>query len=341
MRLLILGGTRFLGHHLAAAARARGHDVTLFHRGKHSVVATGDVQTIHGDRHRDLDKLRGRSWDAAIDTCGYLPQSVKASAEAISVERYVFISSLSVYREYGDESAPLAELTAEQVQQAHVIDTSGPVSAATFGNLYGGLKVLCERAAEEVLPQRVLSIRPGVIAGPHDYTDRLTYWAVRVARGGEVLAPGRPGRFVQFIDARDLAEWIIHATERGLTGAFNATGPRESVTMSSLLETCRAVTGSDARFTWVDDQFLLDEGVTPWTELPLWLGRESTFTTASSQKAVDAGLRYRPLSETVGDTLRWFATESRELRTGLEAERERQLLRAWRAADNVSKLAEH
>ncbi|HEX6160301.1 MAG TPA: NAD-dependent epimerase/dehydratase family protein [Thermoanaerobaculia bacterium] len=391
MKLLILGGTRFVGHHLAAAALARRHELTLFHRGIERTAPDPAVETILGDRNHDLDRLHGR-WDAVIDTCGYLPRSVRQSAEFLgpSVERYVFISSISAYADPSapglDETAPLADLSAEQLRQANEIDPSGPVSAATYGRMYGGLKALCEAAAEEVLPNRVLTIRPGLVVGPRDYTDRFTYWPVRVARGGEVLAPGSPGRYVQFIDARDLAEWIIDMVERRQTGIYNASGAPHELTMGALLETCRAVSGSDARFTWVSESFLAREHVTPWSEMPLWLpeqrpgssgssGRSSSprvipseakdppalaestrrracrrgsfvapllrmtlrvestrgTGTLSIRKAAAAGLRHRPLHETVADVLRWYREHEhgRALRAGLAAAREEALLKTW------------
>jgi 2'-hydroxyisoflavone reductase len=330
MRILILGGTRFLGRHLVAAAQARGHQLTLFHRG-----AGGDVETIQGDRYRDLDRLRGRRWDAVIDTSGYLPRSVRAAAEVLAdaVEQYVFISSVSVYADLHaprvDEHAPVATLSAEQVEQANAVDTSGSMSASTFGPMYGGLKALCEVAAEEVLPRRVLSIRAGLIVGAHDYTDRFTYWVARVARGGEVLVPGEPQRHVQFIDAHDLARWLIDMVEARRSGVFNANGPPDAVTMNALLETCRAESGSDARFTWVDDAFLLGEGVKPWTDLPLWLphGTRRGLMATNVSKAMAAGLRRRPLRETVRDVLQ---DVDRPLRAGLTAEHEIALLQKWR-----------
>jgi len=342
MRLLILGGTRFLGRHLVAAARAREHHVTLFHRGNHAAPPDPHVQTILGDRHRDLTKLQGRHWDAVIDSSGYLPQSVRASAEALGagVGRYVFISSVSAYADLSasgiTESAALASLTTEQLQHAAAMDTSGPVSAATYGPMYGGLKALCEAAADTVLPNRVLTIRPGLIVGAHDYTDRFTYWPVRMANGGEVLAPGRPQRFVQFIDARDLAEWLMTMIERQQTGIFNATGPAETVTMEGLLETCCAVSGRDSAITWAAESFLLSEQVRPWSELPLWIPEETSHQTnglmaVSAEQAVAAGLRYRPLDDTVADVLRWYREheQGRTLRAGLTAEREHALLQKW------------
>jgi len=211
LKLLVLGGTRFLGRHLVTAALARNHEITLFNRGKHPADALKNVETIYGDRNSDLAKLHGRRWDAVVDTCGYLPRTVRASAEVLSqsVDAYVFISSQSVYSDVSrlglDENGPLSTLTSEQLEKANRIDSSGQASAVTYGEMYGGLKALCEQAAEEVLPNRVFIIRPGLIVGPYDYTDRFIYWVVRVARGGEVLAPGRPDRRVQCQNSEESA----------------------------------------------------------------------------------------------------------------------------------------
>jgi 2'-hydroxyisoflavone reductase len=338
MKLLIIGGTRFVGAHLVDAALARGHEVTLFNRGTYTPLAR-DVETITGDRYRDLTKLRNRRWHAVIDTCGYIPRAVTAAAEALrdAVGRYIFISSQSAYADVSvpgvDESAPLAQLTAEQVEQANRIDTSGQPS---YGALYGGLKALCEQAAEQAMPNRVLTVRPGLIVGPRDYTDRFTYWVLRVARGGEVLAPGRPARPVQFIDARDLGEWIIAMAERRETGAYNANGLPRRVTMQDVLDQCRLSSGSDAVFTWVSEEFLQTEPVAAWSEMPLWLPEENApqlggFMFVNVDKAVAAGLRLRPLSETIDDTLAWAGSESIDgpLKAGIDAEREQSLLRKW------------
>ena len=274
MKLLILGGTRFLGRHLVTAAQVRGHEVTLFNRGNYKT----DLESIKGDRHTELHKLQGRRWDAVVDTSGHLPRSVRAAAEVLAneVERYVFISSQNAYRDVGirgiEETYPLRTLTTEQLERANSIDTSGQPS---YGELYGGLKALCEQAAEEVMPNRVLIIRPGLIVGPDDYSDRFTYWPVRVARGGEVLAPGRPDRFIQFIDVRDLAEWTISMIEQKATGAYNTHGLPNTLTMQQLLDECKSVTGSDAQFTWISEAFLLQENVAAWSELPLWLPEEA------------------------------------------------------------------
>jgi 2'-hydroxyisoflavone reductase len=340
MKLLIIGGTRFTGRHLVAAALAHNHEVTLFNRGTLS-PAVADVETIHGNRNSDLIKLQGRRWDAVIDTCGYLPASVRASAEALSgsIDHYVFISSLSVYADVSapgiDETAAVAALTSEQLEKANAIDSSGQVSAVTYGEMYGGLKALCEQALEEILPDRVLIIRPGLIVGSHDYTDRFTYWVVRVARGGEVLAPGRPQRHVQLIDVRDLAGWIVKMIERRETGIFNATGLPGELTMAKMLEECKAVSESDASLTWVSDSFLSQEEVRAWSEVPLWLPEDSTaskgFMFVNCDRAINSGLAFRPLSETIEDTLTWREMDcpNEELKAGLSSDKEQSLLRQW------------
>ena len=338
MELLVIGGTRFVGRHLVEAALARGHEVTLFNRGTHAPVAR-EVETIAGDRYTDLAKLRGRRWDVVIDACGYMPRAVTAAAEVLrdAVERYVFISSQSAYADVSvtgvDETAPLATLTSEQLERANQIDTTGNPS---YGELYGGLKALCEQAAEQAMPNRVLIVRPGLIVGPHDYTDRFTYWVMRAARGGEVLAPGRPERPVTFIDARDLAEWTVAMVERREVGVYNANASPARVTMQDVLEQCKLSSGSDAVFTWVSEEFLQQEQVGAWSEMPLWLPEEGApqlagFMFINVDKAAAAGLRIRPLSDTIRDTLTWARTELSDhaLKAGIDTEREQALLRKW------------
>jgi len=345
MKLLILGGTRFLGRHLVTAALARGHEVTLFNRGVHPAVDQIGVETICGDRHSDLAQLKGRRWDAVVDTSGYLPRAVRAAAEILShsVDRYVFISSVSAYADVSvfgiDETAPLATLTSEQLEAANQIDSSVSASAGNYGKMYGGLKALCEQAAEAVMPNRVLIIRPGLIIGPNDYTDRFTYWVQRVARAievREVLAPGRPARCVQLIDVRDLAGWTVRMIERKETGIYNANGLPNNLTMEGLLEECKMVSDSDASFTWVSDEFLLQEKVAPWSELPFWMPEEAAshfkgFMFINCEKAVGAGLSFRHLSDTIRDTLTWLEANrpNEELKAGLDRDKEQRLLRKW------------
>ena len=301
MKILILGGTLFLGRALVEAAVAAGHEVTLFNRGRSGQALFPAVEWLGGDRDGGLDALRGRSWDAVIDTCGYVPRLVRASAERLadSVDRYVFVSSVSAYADLSrpvDEAAPLAAIADESVEE---ID----------GATYGPLKALSERAAEAALPGRALVIRPGLIVGPHDPTRRFSYWTARMARGGEVLAPGDPQTPVQLIDVRDLAEWTVRMVDARRVGTFNATGPGHELTMSGLLESCRAAAGGDASLTWVDETFLVERGVQPWAHLPLWMpdsrASHRYFHRIDIGRALGAGLTFRPLVETARDTLAW------------------------------------
>ena len=301
MRILILGGTLFLGRALVEAGVERGHEVTLLNRGRHDAEGLPQVETLRGDRDGQLDALRGRSWDAVIDTSGYVPRVVRASAELLAdkVGRYVFVSSVSVYEDFSrpiDENAPLATMDDESVE-------------AVTGATYGPLKVLCERAVEDALPGRALIIRPGLIVGPHDPTVRFSYWTDRVARGGELLAPGDSETPVQLIDVRDLAEWMVRMIEARDAGVFNATGPREPLTMGDFLEACRVGSDSDAQFTWVDEAFLAERGVVPWSHLPLWMPESMAthryFRRICIDRALAAGLTIRPIVETVSDTLSW------------------------------------
>lgn len=328
MKLLILGGTVFLGRALVDAAQAAGHEVTLFNRGRSNPDLYADLETIVGDRDGDLDKLARRRWDAVIDTCGYVPRVVKASAEMLAdaVDTYVFISSISAYENTAttgqDESAPVGMLDDESVEEV-------------TGETYGPLKALCEQAATAAMDGRALNVRSGLLVGPHDPTDRFTYWPVRVARGGEVLAPISAEMPTQFIDVRDMADWIIHAVETGTTGTFNVTGPVEPLPLGTLLTTAKAVSESDARFTWVDESFLTEEEVGFWMEIPLVIPGEAYagFSQFSIAKALAAGLRFRPLTETVADTIAWAQSRpsSYEWRAGLSPEREAELLQKWHA----------
>jgi 2'-hydroxyisoflavone reductase len=337
MKLLVLGGTKFLGRHLVEAALARGDEVTLFNRGQTNPEIFPEVERLRGHRDGGLGALRGRRWDAVVDTSGYVPRVVRASAEVLAdaVEFYAFTSSMSVYAdssEPNDEGSPLATLADESVEEV-------------TGETYGALKALCERAVEEVMPGRVLVARAGLIVGPFDPTGRFTYWTERVARGGEVLAPAPPGRRVQFVDARDLAEWILRMADARAGGVFNAAGPDYALTMGRFLEGCREATGSDARFTWVGEQFLLEKGVEPWGELPLWIPesdeKHRCFLAENCDEAIKAGLTFRPLAETVRDTLAWQRAGSHGFRPealvahehALTPEREEELLKEWHAGN--------
>jgi 2'-hydroxyisoflavone reductase len=323
VNLLILGGTVFLGRHVVEAALVAGHDVTLFNRGHHPEVFP-DVERLIGDRDGDLRALQGRTWDAVVDTSGYVPRIVRASAGMLAggIGLYTFVSTISVFPDLAlpdlDEQAPVASLPdcrAEEITPER----------------YGPLKALCEQAVEAVLPGRALILRPGLIVGPHDPTDRFTYWPRRLAQGGEVLAPGRPAARLQFIDVRDLAAWTVRLIEAGGTGTFNATGPTKKLHMEALLAACQTASGGGAWLTWVPDAFLLEQGLVPWSEVPLWIpGVDMTINCA---KAWGAGLTTRPLADTIRDTLAWDRTRPAGVThaAGLAPEREHAVLAAWHA----------
>ena len=308
----MLGGTRFLGRAIVDAALARGLEPTLFNRGRSGPgLFDGRVEELRGDRKVDLSPLEGRTWDAVVDTSGYVPADVGASAELLrDSARYVFVSSVSVYADMSrgpTEESPVAELGEMPADEL----------SEDFSN-YGALKALCEREVGTVFDERALVVRPGLIVGPHDPTGRFTYWAHRLARGGEILAPGPPDRRVQFVDVRDLGQWIVGAAGRGLSGTFNATN--EGVAMSELL--------AGANVTWVDDAFLREHGVGEWMELPLWIGAPEWrgMHEVDVSRAVAEGLHFRPVAETLAGAADAPAVEG----VGLTPEREAELLVAWR-----------
>jgi 2'-hydroxyisoflavone reductase len=340
MKILIIGGTKFLGRHLIKAAQAKNYEVTLFNRGKFSAEKFANLEQINGDRNFDLEKLSNRTWDAVIDTCGYLPQNVKESAEFLrdSVGQYVFISSISAYADFSqpnfDENAPLAKLTVEQEKEFTKIDPKGELNGIVLGEMYGALKVLCEAAAERAMPDKVLNVRSGLIVGEHDWTDRFSYWVMRVARGGEVLAPANPNRFIQFIDGQDLAEWIVKAVENKTVGNFNLTGKPFELKFGRFLQEIKQTTDSDAEFIWVSEEFLTAENVAPWSEMPLFLPESDEsfrgFLSANVDKALAEGLTFQPLRETILKTLVWRKTIESELKAGISVEKEKELLQKWR-----------
>ena len=317
MKLLLLGGPRFLGRAVIDAALAAGDEVTLFNRGRTNPELYPVVERLAGDRSEDLGPLRGRAWDAVIDTCGYLPHVVRASAEALeSSGVYCFVSSVSLYADFkqiNDEESAVAQLGDLPADQ--VTDQS-----------YGPLKALCEDAVRGVFGPRALVVRPGLIVGPHDPTGRITYWPHRIARGGEVLAPAPEEAPTQFVDVRDLAAWMVNLCVLGASGTYNATHP--GVSRSELLDTCRRVTGSRAEITWVSPEFLVEHDVGEWIELPLWLVDPALefADRVDVRRALATGLTFRPLSETVGATLELAKTVDG---VGLAPEREAQLLTEW------------
>jgi 2'-hydroxyisoflavone reductase len=317
VRLLLLGGSRFLGRAVTDAALAAGHELAFFNRGRTKPDLYPDVERLVGDRAGDLGSLRGRSWDAVVDTSGYLPADVRASAEVLADSGvYCFVSSVSVYADFSrpvDEGSPVAELGGLPADE--VTDES-----------YGALKALCEDAVHDVFGPQALVVRPGLIAGPHDPTGRFTYWPHRVARGGELLAPAPGDALVQSIDVRDLGAWIVSLCERRAAGTYNATHP--GFTWDALLSAGREVAGVEADVTWVDPDFLVAQGVGQWMELPLWI-HDPALAYADRvdvRRALAAGLTFRALEETVRGALEQAETTER---AGLRPEREAELLALW------------
>lgn len=340
--MLVLGGTRFLGPAVVDAAIAGGWKVTLFNRGKSAPHLYPELEKLIGDRDPKvgdgLKALEGRKFDAVVDTSGYFPRHVAASAGLLAdnVGHYVFVSSVSAYAEHDEpdqaEDAPLAEL------EDPTVETMGE----EFQN-YGGLKVLCERAAEAAMPGRVSNVRPGYIVGPEDPTDRFTYWPVRVAGGGEVLAPGSAADPIQIIDVRDLGEFIVKLCADRTAGELNAVGPEPPITMGDVLASCQRVAGKEVDLTWVDAEFLMAESEKSQVFLPIWAppaGEYAGFHRRSNAKAIAAGLRFRPLDETVRATLEWWngLPEDRraELRAGIPREVEAELIARFRKGTDAA-----
>lgn len=329
MKLLIIGGTKFLGRAIVEAALTNGHELTLFNRGSTNPDLFPHVEKLRGDRDGDLAPLNGRTWDAVIDTCGFVPRVVEKSAERLKdqVEHYTFISTISVYsndvytKPGTDENGPLAHLEDETTE-------------VITGDTYGGLKVLCEEAVDAAFLGRSLIVRPGLIVGPHDPTDRFTYWPVKAARSGDVLAPPADAP-VQIIDVRDLAEWIVRMVEQRKTGEYNATGPNYTLTFGTVLDTCsQAAEGRGAVVIHADEEFLLDHEIQPWNDLPLWLPTSHAgMSQINVDKAVRDGLTFRALSDTVRATLAWYKTArglETPLKAGIAPEREGEILAAWK-----------
>ena len=333
-KILILGGTGFLGPATIEIAQARGHQVTMFNRGKTRPDLFPGVEKLHGDRDpkkgEGLKALEGRSWDAVIDNSAYSPRIVRASAGLLAprVKQYLIISSISAYQEpnpeNGTEDAALASLADPTVEDIGE------------GN-YGGLKALCEQAAQKAMPGRTAVIRPGYIVGPDDPSGRFTYWPVRFAKGGELAVPGAPTDPVEIIDVRDLAAWLVHLVERGTTGVFNACGPEKRLAWGSLVADFQQAGNANAKPVWIPAEFVAkQEGL----EFPIWApygGETKGFHTWRNDRAVKAGLRFRPALETAKDTLAWFKTQEKTEKgrtklAGPSAEAETKLIAAWREA---------
>jgi 2'-hydroxyisoflavone reductase len=340
LRILILGGTGFTGPHQVRYALARGHKVTIFNRGREGNPWKGEVEELVGDRNAgDLKALAGREWDACIDNPTTLPFWVRDAGRALQghVGQYVFISTISVYADNdkpADETAPLARYTGTD-PLAETMESF----RKDVGGLYGPLKAASEAEAERQFPGITTIIRPGLIVGPGDATDRFTYWPVRLAKGGDILAPGDGSDLVQFIDARDLAEWTIRMVEARTFGVFNATGPAQPLSMRDMLAGIAAAVHAEPRLTWVPAKFLEEHNVSAWSDMPVWVpneGDSAGFARRDIGRAKAAGLTFRSLASTSAETLAWFRTlpadRQAKLRAGIAPEREAEVLAAWRAS---------
>ncbi len=336
-RILILGGTGFLGPATVQAAIARGHELTLFNRGRTRPGLFPNIETLHGDRDPDkgegLNALRNRQWDAVIDNSGYFPRQVSASAKLLAPNagHYIFISSISAYADNSIEN---------QDETAKLATTPDPTVEKITEQTFGPLKVLCEKAAAEAFAARATLVRPGYIVGPDDPSGRFTYWPVRIDRGGTVLAPGAPSDPVQIIDVRDLGSWLITLVEQGTTGTFNAAGPKDRLAWGDLLQACRNATSIDHSLTWVSGEWIRHEADEVF---PIWapfLGETCGFHTWKNGRAVKAGLKFRPYSETAADTLRWYKAQPEGGRTKLAGPalaKESELLAKWEEAKRADR----
>ncbi|HEU4623399.1 MAG TPA: NAD-dependent epimerase/dehydratase family protein [Steroidobacteraceae bacterium] len=336
LRILLLGGTRFIGVPITELALKRGHTVTFFNRGKTNTDVLPQIERITGDRNGQLDGLKDRKWDAVIDTSAYVPRVVKLSTELLApnVGQYLLVSSISVYPSFSQprtEESPVGTLKDETVE---TVDNE----------TYGPLKALCEKAAEAAMPGRVTVLRPGLIVGPHDSTDRFTYWPARAARGGDMLAPGTPRDRIQIIDARDLAAFALDTLERRITGTFNLVSPPGLFTMGDVVnESIRAAKAlakpnPPPRAVWASAAFLEKQKVEGWSDMPVWLaasGDDAAFAQTSSARAIKAGLKITPMRKTVYDTLEWHLArpeaERTKLKAGIDPDREQKVLAAWRS----------
>ncbi|MDQ3620743.1 MAG: epimerase [Actinomycetota bacterium] len=318
MRILVIGGTSFVGRHIVDHAMSGDHEVTLFNRGVTNPDLFRDAERLVGDRDGDLGPLRGREWDTVIDVCGYVPRVVKKSVKALegAVGNYTYVSTISVYADFDrpglDESAPVSNLEDPTVET---------ITAET----YGPLKAACEAVVGEVFPDTSFVPRPGYVVGPHDSSDRFTYWVVRAAAGGPMLAPGPPEAPIQFIDGRDLGRWVVEMVDRGATGAYNATGPAGPVTWGTVLEECRDLTRGGAELVWANPSWLGERSVV----MPLWEREEAEGSSHAMEldctQAISSGLTFRPLADTIVDTQEW-APGWDELKTGPRRDEEKKLL---------------
>lgn len=334
IQILILGGTGFIGPHMVREALRRGHSITLFNRGRTNSTLFPDLETIKGDRGGDLDVLRGRRWDAVVDNSGYVPRHVENSAQVLSqnIAHYLFISTISTYASFAqanDEESPLASIEDESIEEVN-------------GETYGPLKALCEkRARHKIGDDRLTVLRPTYICGPGDHTDRFSYWPVRTSSGGDMLWPGTPSHRIQIIDVKDLANFVVDSIEQRIIGTFNTVTPVNSYTMGDLLEDSQAITATTVNPVWVDEEFIDQHKIAEGRNLPIWhpkTGENAHVSSVSGARAHAAGLRNRPVRETIRDLMSWWnalpVERTSAPRAGLSAEREAELIAAWRASES-------
>jgi 2'-hydroxyisoflavone reductase len=341
LKILVLGGTGLIGPPMVSYAVARGHEVTLFNRGKTNTHLFPDLEKLKGDRNDDISALEaqvasGRRWDAVVDNTASIPRWVTESAGLLAnaADYYLYTSSISAYADHStpdaDETAPVGQISPED--EAKVL-----TNKEITGENYGPLKARCEEEARKAFTDdRTCVVRPGLIVGPGDYSDRFTYWPVRIYRGGEVMAPGNPTDPVQFIDARDLGEWYIRLVEAGTTGTFNGVGPRSPMSMAGMLYGIRATVDNDISFTWVDADFLEEHEVQAWRHMTVWVPATEEyagFSTSNIDRAIAAGLTFRPLADTAVATMEYWNSLDEERRSkpraGCPAELEEKVLKAW------------
>jgi 2'-hydroxyisoflavone reductase len=340
LKILVLGGTGLIGPPMVAYAVARGHELTLFNRGKTNTELFPELERIIGDRNDNISALaaavaKGRRWDVVIDNTASIPRWVEESAGLLkdSAGLYLYTSSISAYADSAtpgaDETAPLGAISAEEAAK---VKTNRDITDTN----YGPLKALCEKAAQTAFPERSIVVRPGLIVGPGDSSDRFTYWPVRIHRGGEVMAPGNPTDPVQFIDCRDLGEWYVRLVEDSAIGVYNGVGPASPMSIAEMLYGIRATTGGELSFTWVDADFLKQHEVEEWGEMTVWVppvGEYAGFSSSSIARAKKAGLSFRPLATTAVDTIEYWSSLPEERRAkpraGLDPEKERAVLAAW------------
>jgi 2'-hydroxyisoflavone reductase len=324
MKVLIIGGTKFVGRAIIDVFLAKGYSITMFNRGKTNPdLYKSKVTLIKGDREKDIEKLGEQNWDVVIDTCGYLPRVVKMSVDFLKnkTEKYVFVSSVSVYSSKNKKNVD---------EQAELATLKDVIAEEITAETYGGLKVLCEKEVLNAFNDRSIILRPGLIVGPHDPTNRFSYWPVRIRKGGDVLAPGDGEFNVQVVDVRDLADFCQLLIQENEQGIFNVTGLNK--TMKQLLDICLTVTSSKGKLHWIDEKWLLKQKVEEWMELPLWISDEKYefLRKINFEKAIKSGLQFRALETTIIDLLAWYDDidgDSKEWPAGMKPEREKDLLK--------------